>query len=55
MKPDSMAQTTRDVASAFLRTFLYLALLPFDFDFLIPEKSSLGTRLRRPVDEKDID
>ena len=54
MKPDSMAQTTRDVAAAFLRTFLYLALWEFDPDFLIPEKSSLGTRLKGSDDQQGV-
>jgi hypothetical protein len=54
MKPDSMAQTTLDAAVAFLCTFLFLALWEFDLDFLIPEKSSLGTRLRGSDGRQDV-
>jgi hypothetical protein len=50
MKPDSMMQTTLDVAAAFLCTFLFLLGL----DFLIPENSSIGRKLKGSDDRQDV-
>jgi hypothetical protein len=50
MKPDSMAQATRDVVAAFLCTFLFLLGL----DFLIPGNSRIGRKLRGSDDQQDV-